>query len=128
MELVEEINTLTELQRASMDVKNALNLYTAEATNWLLEIGHTVEFREGKSISFGKGDFKVMTFYAEGIKPESEQVQSLLEKCPDLVIPYYNAEMLFRHIKLLVAPVHLKARREVYVLKLSSALNLMEVK
>lgn len=56
--MVEKLNEFTELQRAVLDVKNTMNLYTAEATNWLLEIGHFVEFSEGKKVSFGKDDFK----------------------------------------------------------------------
>lgn len=36
-----------------------------------------------------------------------------------------NAEMMHRHIELLVAPVHLKARHEEYVLKLNKAAELL---
>lgn len=123
--MVDKSNEFTEMQRAVMDVKNTMNLYTAEALNWLLEIGHTVEFSEGKEVSFGKGDFKVMTFHAEGFKPEGTLINVLFEKHPELVIPFYNAEMMNRHIELLVAPVHLKARHEEYVLKLNKAAELL---
>lgn len=121
--MVEKLNEFTEAQRAVMDVKNTMNLYTAEALSWLLEIGHTVEFSEGKKLSFGKDEFKVMTFHAEGFKPEGELIIALLDKHPELVVPYYNAEMMHRHIDLLIAPTHLKARHEEYVLKLNKAAN-----
>lgn len=123
--MVEKLNEFTEMQRAAMDVKNTMNLYTAEALNWLLEIGHTVEFSEGKEVSFGKGDFKVMTFHAEGFKPEGGLINTLLEKHPELIVPYYNVEMMHRHIDLLITPVHLKARHEEYVLKLNKAAELL---
>lgn len=121
--MVEELNEFTEAQRAVMDVKDSLNLYTAEALNWLLLEGHTVEFTEGKKVSFGKGDFKVMTFHAEGFKPEGELIQALLDKHPELVGPYYNAEMMHKHIDLLVVPAYLEVRHEEYVLRLNKAAN-----
>ena len=123
MELVDKLNEFTEMQRAVLDVKNTMNLYTAEALNWLLLEGHTVEFTEGKKVSFGKGDLKVMTFHAEGFKPKGELTQALLDKHPELVRPYYNAEMLHRHIDLLVAPAYLEARHEEYTIKLFKAAN-----
>lgn len=123
--MVEELNAFTEMQRAVVDVKNTMNLYTAEALNWLLEIGHTIEFSEGKKISFGKDEFKVMTFHSEGFEPKGELIRELLDKHPELVVPYYNAVMLYRHIELLLAPVHLKARHEEYVLKLNKAADLL---
>ena len=125
--MVEELNEFTEKQHAVVDAINAMNLYTAEATNWLLEIGYFVEFSEGKKVSFGRDDFKIMTFHAEGFKPESELINVLLEKHPELAIPYYNAEMVHRHIDLLIAPIHLKARHEEYVIKLNKAANLLNV-
>lgn len=70
---------------------------------------------------------KIMTFHAEGFKPESELINVLLEKHPELAIPYYNAEMVRRHIDLLIAPIHLKARHEEYVIKLNKAANLLNV-
>ena len=128
MELVDKLNEFTEMQRAVMDVKNTMNLYTAEATNWLLGIGHSIEFSEGKSVSFGKGDFKIMTFYVEGFKPKDVLIETLLGKHPELVIPYYNAEMMNRHIELLVAPAQLAARHEEYVSKLEEAVNMLTSK
>lgn len=125
MELVEELNEFTEIQRAVMDVKNTMNLYTAEALSWLLEIGRTVEFREGNKVLLGKDDFKVMTFHAEDFKPGGVMVNLLLEKHRELAVPYYNAEMLYRYVDLLVAPDHLKARHEEYVIKLNKAANLL---
>lgn len=126
--MVEELNEFTGMQRAVLDVKNTMNLYTDEALNWLLEIGHTVKFREGKSMKFGKGDFNVMTFHAEGFKPKNALIQTLLDKHPELVVPYYNAEMMNQHIELLVAPAQLKARHEEYVLKLEEAINILTSK
>lgn len=123
--MVEELNAFTEKQHAVMDVINAMNLYTAEALNWLLVNGHSIEFSEGKKVSFGKGNFKVMTFHAEGFKPEGVLINVLFEKHPELVIPYYNAEMMNRHIELLVAPVYLKERHDEYVLKLNKAAELL---
>lgn len=125
MELVDKLNEFTEKQRAVMEAINTMNLYTAEALNWLLVMGHSVEFIEGKKVSFGKGNFEVMSFHAEGFKPEGTLINVLFEKHPELVIPFYNAEMMNRHIELLVAPVHLKARHEEYVLKLNKAAELL---
>ena len=127
MEVNEVKETSAELVNVLTDVKNTMNLYTAEATNWLLEIGHFVEFSEGKKVSFGRDDFKIMTFHADGFKPEGELINALLKKHPELVIPYYNAEMVYRHIDLLIAPIHLKARHEEYVIKLNKAANLLDV-
>lgn len=123
--MVEELNEFTELQHAVIDAKDSLNLYTAEALSWLLVMGHTIEFDKGKRISFGKDEFKVMTFHAEGFKPDGELFKILLDKHPELVVPFYNAEMMHRHIELLMVPTVLEERHEEYVMKLNKAVDLM---